>query len=672
VTSTAVPVSPAPALPPAAARSPRLLPAATAAALVGGLVLESLATEPGRIVNPFLPVLVIAAALHGWLAHLVSRRHPQHPVGRVLGAIGLLAAATVLAGGHANVALFGPLPEAGATVTLWFNRWAWVLLLGLQAIALPLAFPDGRLPSPRWRPAVWFAAGGPFLLAVVVATLPFTESVWQDVPVQNPVAVAPESLAVLDRVTSAWCVLGSGIATAALVARYRAGDRRVGIVLVPAVLLPPALAASLFGLEVGGLAEMLVVTALAVATTWAMLRHRVLDLDVLVNRTLVYGLLAVSLIGAYVAVVALTAQAVGDRVSWLPGAVAAGVVAAALGPLLHNLRTGVGTFLYGDRARPADVVARLAGTRTGAATEDLLDSAAAALQATLRVPWVRVEVGGRTAQAGEVRTAARRLALRHGTEEVGLLEVGARYDGERVTAADERVLAAVTGQLAGTAHALLLAQRLATARERLVAAREDERRRIRRDLHDGLGPALAGINAGLEGVEEIARHDPVAVAGLLPGLREQAQEAVADVRRLVDGLRPPALDSLGLVGAVRQELAHLAGPGDVAVRLSAPDGLTDLGAAAEVAALRIVLEAVHNVRRHARAATCAVEIGVDGGDLVLSVADDGVGLPADVVPHVGLESMRERAEEIGGVLRIASFPGSGTVITARLPMRGVR
>ena len=642
----------------------------TAGALLAGLLLEALATDPGRIHNPFLPVIVGSAVLYGSLGHLVARRHPAHPVARVLAATGLMAGLTVLAGGHANAALFGPLSDVGATGTLWFSRWTWVPLLGLQAVALPLAFPDGRLPSPRWRVAAGFALAGPVLLAVVWATVPFSWSLWQAVPVENPLALDPASTALPERIAAVWSVAGSAVAATALVVRHRRGDRRVGLVLVPAVLMPPALATSLLGPT--GLPEMVVGIALAVTVTWAMLRHRVLDVDILVNRALVYGLLAASLIGAYVAVVALTAQAVGSTTSWFPGAVAAAVVAVVLGPLLQHLRAGVDRFLHGHRGEPAEVMARLAGTGAGGAVEDVLDRAAAVLQAALRVPWVRVDVGGRTALVGAPRTAGRRLELRHGDEDVGMLEIGARYDGERGTAADERVLAAVTAQFAGTAHALLLAQRLAGARERLVAAREDERRRIRRDLHDGLGPSLAGISAGLEGAEEIARTDPGTAIGLLTGLREQTREAVADIRRLVDGLRPPALDSLGLIGAVRQELGYLVGVGDLVVRLSAPDRLPELGASTEVAALRILLEAVHNVRRHARATTCEVDVDVDGTDLVLAVADDGVGMDADATPHVGLESMRERAEEVGGDLRIETRGGAGTTVRARLPIRGAR
>lgn len=330
--------------------------------------------------------------------------------------------------------------------------------------------------------------------------------------------------------------------------------------------------------------------------------------------------------------------------------------------------------MYGDRGRPD----RLADRLTVATLEnriaddrpaDVLGAAAEALRAALRVPWVRVEVGGERAEAGEPRTEGRELDIRLADERLGRLVVGARWDGEPRRAADDRALEAVTRQLAVTAEAHLLARRLAEARGRLVQAREDERRRVRRDLHDGLGPALAGITAALEGLEAVARTDPGAVAVALPELRTQARDAVDDVRRLVDGLRPPALDELGLVGAVREELRRLQRATQVACALDALESLPALPAAVEVAALRIALEAATNAVRHASAGRCAVRLAVEGRALTVQVEDDGSGLPAQPVPGVGLASMRERAEELGGRCEIAIRAGGGTRVRAVLPLR---
>jgi signal transduction histidine kinase len=166
----------------------------------------------------------------------------------------------------------------------------------------------------------------------------------------------------------------------------------------------------------------------------------------------------------------------------------------------------------------------------------------------------------------------------------------------------------------------------------------------------------------------MGRIDPVAAAAALPELRAQARAAVGDVRRLVDGLRPPALDELGLAGALREELGRLDRATGVRCTLAVPDGLPPLPAAVEVAALRIVLEAATNAVRHASAASCTVVLAMDDGRLTVQVEDDGIGLPADAVAGVGLSSMRERAEEVGGSLTVAGRPDSGTHVVAVLPL----
>jgi two-component system, NarL family, sensor kinase len=412
---------------------------------------------------------------------------------------------------------------------------------------------------------------------------------------------------------------------------------------------------------------MVVAIALAVTVTVSMLRHRMFDLDVVVNRAAVHGLLVVSLFGAYVTVVALVSEVIDGDAAWPAGAVAAVVVAALTGPLLSRLRTGVDRLMYGDRGRPDAVAGRLVVATTGVLS-DVLGAAAEALRAALRVPGVVVEIGADRGTAGEPRTEGHDADIDLRGERVGRLVVGARWDGERRTAADERALEAAARQLAVTAEAYLLARRLADARERVVGAREDERRRIRRDLHDGLGPALAGITAALEGLEEMGRTDPVAAAAALPELRAQARATVGDVRRLVDGLRPPTLDELGLAGALREELGRLDRATGVRCTLAVPEGLPSLPAAVEVAALRIALEAATNAVRHASAASCTVVLAMDDGRLTVQVEDDGIGLPADAVAGVGLSSMRERAEEVGGALTVAGRQEGGTHVVAVLPL----
>jgi signal transduction histidine kinase len=211
-------------------------------------------------------------------------------------------------------------------------------------------------------------------------------------------------------------------------------------------------------------------------------------------------------------------------------------------------------------------------------------------------------------------------------------------------------------------HTAELVGSLRSAQERLVLAREEERRRLRRDLHDGLGPALAGLTLRVDTVRNLLA-DPVVAEQELLRLREGIQSTVRDVRRIVEGLRPAALDDLGLAEAVHQLADRTATP-SVEV---ACDPLPRLPAAVEVAAYRIIQEALSNATRHGGASQVRVGLSLDGAALAVTVADDGSG---EVVPRpggVGLSSMRERAEEIGGRFELAACPGSGTVLSVVLP-----
>ena len=217
------------------------------------------------------------------------------------------------------------------------------------------------------------------------------------------------------------------------------------------------------------------------------------------------------------------------------------------------------------------------------------------------------------------------------------------------------------------AHAALLTEDLRASRERLVTAREEERRRLRRDLHDGLGPALAAIGMRAGAAESLVREDPARAAALLAELQAEVTTAVADVRRLVDALRPPAIDEVGLVGALRLAADRLDSPGAPQLVVEADGGLPELPAAVEVAAYRIGTEAMTNAVRHASAATCSLRL-VGGSDLTVVVEDDGRGMPSVPRAGVGLTSMRERAAELGGECRVEARPGGGTRVVARLPL----
>jgi signal transduction histidine kinase len=260
------------------------------------------------------------------------------------------------------------------------------------------------------------------------------------------------------------------------------------------------------------------------------------------------------------------------------------------------------------------------------------------------------------------------LPLVYQREEIGRLVIAPRAPGEQFSTGDRRLLEDLARQTEVAVHAVRLTADLQRSRERLVTTREEERRRLRRDLHDGLGAQLAGLNVQVGTLRRLIRRDTDAADELVVELRDELRSAIADIRRLVYDLRPPALDDLGLLEALRR-LAERYGSEDDQLRVlvEAPEDIPDLPAAVEVAVYRITQEALVNVARHARARTCVVRLVVND-DVTLEIVDDGVGIYAERSAGVGLSSMRERASELGGSCVVHSVPKGGTQVLVRLPL----
>jgi len=269
------------------------------------------------------------------------------------------------------------------------------------------------------------------------------------------------------------------------------------------------------------------------------------------------------------------------------------------------------------------------------------------------------------------------LPLVYHTETIGQLLLGPRARGEAFTAADRRLLEDIARQAGVAVYAVRLTADLQHSRERLVTTREEERRRLRRDLHDGLGSTLAALHLQAGAIRTLMQRDLAAADTEVLDLQAEIRAAITDIRRLVYALRPPTLDELGLVGAIRQYAAQYdthnrsAGePGsDLRVAVEAPEQLPALPAAVEVEAYRIVQEALTNVTRNAQAHSCSVHLSLsDDRDLQVEVSDDGVGLPKEPRAGVGLLSMHERAEEVGGTCVVGPAPGQGTRVLVKLPL----
>jgi two-component system, NarL family, sensor kinase len=405
----------------------------------------------------------------------------------------------------------------------------------------------------------------------------------------------------------------------------------------------------------------------------AILRHRLFDIEIIIKRTLVYGTLTVSVVGIYVLIVSMVGMLFHPSSVFLPSLLATGMVAVLFQPLRARLQSMVNRLFYGERDDPYAVLARLSSRlETTLIPEAVLPTVVQTVAQTLKLPYAAIalkhgETFAIVALYGLSQHELLTLPLIYHGEIVGQLQLAPRGPNETFTTADRTLLAAIASQVGVAAHAVRLTDDLQRSREHLVMTREEERRRLRRDLHDGLGPTLASMTLKLDAARNLLAQNSPALDPLLCDLKGQMQTTIADIRRLVYDLRPPALDELGLVSALHVQMMQYSQVSGVQMLIEAPSSLPPLSAAVEVATYRIVLEAVTNVVRHAQARMCHIRLHVSDG-LVVEVIDDGHGLPIQYVMGVGISSMRERAAELGGTWRIESNREVGTHILVRLPL----
>ncbi len=428
----------------------------------------------------------------------------------------------------------------------------------------------------------------------------------------------------------------------------------------------------------------LLVLPLPLAIAIAILRDHLFDIDTILNRTLVYGGLSGLIAGIYIAIVAGLGTLFQARGNLLISLVAAGVVAVLFQPLRVWLQRIVDRLMFGERDNPYAVLSRL-GQRleTALAPETVLPTIVATVAHALKLPSAAIAIkdGERFASSVEYGIpvgAPIVFPLVYQSETVGQLRVSPRAPDESFTEADKHLLEDIAHQAGIAVHATRLTADLQQSRARLITAREEERRRLRRDLHDGIGPTLAGMTLKVGAIRNLLTSDPPVADQFLGELGQEIEAAMADIRQLVYALRPPALDELGLVAALRAHAAQyqLAGIGEggagrdkkLIVTIDAPSNLPPLPAAIEVAAYRIACEALTNIARHAGASTCHMILALDNDALRMEISDDGVGLASERRVGVGLVSMRERAEELGGTCAITATTGRGTRIVAVLPL----
>jgi signal transduction histidine kinase len=411
----------------------------------------------------------------------------------------------------------------------------------------------------------------------------------------------------------------------------------------------------------------------------AVFKYRLYAIDLVINRTLVYGGLTLIVIGIYALTVGLLSLLFHTSGSLVISLVATGFIAVLFQPLHQRLQRGVNRLMFGERDDPTAVLTRL-GQRLEAISQPdaVLPAIVETVTQALKLPYAAIVLADETVVAEIGRpsnTPLHAFPLVYQSEMVGQLQVAARSPGEGLNAADERVLRQVALQAGTAVHAIRLTHDLQQSRIHIVTTREEERRRLRRDLHDELGPVIASQGLKLAAARELLYTDPDTAVRLLDDVLAKNQNTVAEVRRLVYNLRPPTLDELGLVGAIC-EYVHSSEQIGLKVTITATDNLPPLSAAVEAAAYRIVAEAFTNVLRHAAAQDCWIEIKAgEMGDGIIShlpslfikIEDDGVGLRDNGRAGIGLLSMRERAEEVGGACKIVSGE-KGVRVTAVLPI----
>ena len=422
------------------------------------------------------------------------------------------------------------------------------------------------------------------------------------------------------------------------------------------------------GASTNGLDSDLVGTALLVVGPVAMVigvvRPDLVDVRGLVTRSVVAATVLITYIAAAVGIASTIEAIRGLPLEVTPTIVMCAALAFGVRPLQVMLRGVVDQLLFGDRPDPLAAATSLAD-RIGDDPALALD----AIRESLVLPYASLRVGGELlAASGSEVTHTRVLPLRLGEDAVGEIVVGLRAGDLGLAAADEDVLRIVAPLLAQTLRARAMSRDLQRSREAVVTAVEDERRRLRRDLHDGLGPTLSGVAFATDAARNQLRSNPDKADELLVLLRAETAGAITEIRRLVEGLRPPALDELGLVAAVQQHASnlHSAAGTPLAVSVEVQAALPPLPAATEVAAYRIIIEALTNVVRHAEATRAVVELAVAEDALALSVRDDG-RTRGDWTPGVGIASMRERSQQVGGTLTATALADGG-LVRARIPL----
>jgi signal transduction histidine kinase len=667
--------------------------------VIAGMVLVTL-NGPGGAIAENAGFAAVFLAM-GTVGALVASRRPANPIGWILLGVSAGTAIGFVSDQYAVYALqTDPASLPGGEWAAWISGWIWLAALGPLVTFLLLLFPDGRLPSPRWRPVGWISGVFLGVAAVLTALSPELET---QPPVANPIGIEGLRGVVLVAYAVGFPLFGAMILAsgASLVVRYRRarGEERHQIkwfvfaaallatwfvlTLAQELLNLPAIDDSLLGTVV----TMAVIAGIPVAAGIAILKYRLYDIDIVIRKTVVFGALVAFSTLVYVAVVVgLGALIGGGGASPVLTIAAAAVIAVAFQPVRARARHLANRLVYGARATPYEVLsefsdrvgasyaaddvlprmARLVGEGTGATEAGVWLRVGAQLRATATWPPGRrrdeaVSLDGESLP--RIRGVDRAYPVLHHGELLGALTV-AKPPTDPPTREEEQLLSDLAAQAGLVLRNVRLIEELRASRQRLVTAQDEERRRLERNIHDGAQQQLVALAVKLRLAEKLTERDPAKARELVADARRESQEALGDLRDLARGIYPPLLADQGLAAALEAQARKAA----IHVEVSS-DGVGRYPQEAEAAVYFSVLEALQNAAKYAEASRVAVRLRHEKGELVFEVADDGRGFDPQVTRRgSGLQNMADRLDAIGGRIEVVAAPGRGTTVAGRIPL----
>jgi signal transduction histidine kinase len=631
--------------------------------------------------------LFIASA-YAIVGMLVASRYPRNPIGWIFLTVSWLDTLNLILSVYHT---YGPaIGVTGYVPAIFHDLWMPTTLI--PTIFVFLLFPDGHLISPRWRIVFWLAALGLVGTHLAVALHPGPLPLWGKETNTDGIPGLAGVLGIVLQLTQLLLmigILGSLAAFVIRICRAQGIERQqmkwlgyaLGLMLLSIVFSAITwllLTGNMLMVLLSDLMTYLALLGIAVATSIAILRYRLYDIDVVINRTLVYGTLTASVVLIYVLLVGGLGtffQAQGNLIIAL---LSTGLVAVLFQPLREWLQRGVNRLIYGERDDPIEALSRLGKQMEVALPSDqVLPVLVKTIAQTLRLPFAGISlIGQQDILFGQETENPVAFPFTFQGEAIGVLLASPRNPGESFTLAEMRLLQNLAGQAGAAVRNAQLTADLQRSRQNIVTAREEERHRLRRDLHDGIGPTMAGLTLKLDaakdlvlsGLESGQTKELEEAVQLLGELKAQTQETVQNIRHIVHALRPPSLDVLGLIPALQAHFGQVVSPRSLVIQMNtSPPDFPRLSAAVEVAVYRIILEAVTNVIHHAGAGTCDVLLAIENGNLKIEIKDNGVGLPKGYNRGIGLDSMRERADELGGRLELSSS-SQGTRVYAQIPI----